>query len=154
VNFRFEKWGVRFHIGIGRTTKVQGVNSDLGDGYHFLMWDFDNVNEAALRRELSYIQDTFGLPDIHVLSTGLPDYYHAYCFARLKWREARAVIAATELVDRVYLTLGMMRGYFTLRFSDKRGRSISKAFTLPSDIPATVDAGEVVSFLEYTTKRR
>lgn len=154
MNWRFERLGFRFHIGWSRTVEVKGVNSELKDGYHFLMWDFDDLDEFWVYEDLWEIQEKHNLPTIYVLNTGLPNYWHAYCFHRCDWLEARAIIAGTRGVDRVFLTLGIMRGYFTLRISDKRGREFKRVFTIKSDLPETVQPEEVSSFVHYTTKRR
>lgn len=154
MNFRFERFGVRFHVGLTRTTTVTGVNSQLAGGGQFLMWDFDNVLRNDVELALLEVQGRFQLPAIRVLSTGIDNYYHAYCFKRCSETEARAVIASTAHVDKVFLTLGLMRGYFTLRFSPKRKRSFEPAFTLEAPLPEDVTPEEVLSFVEYTTKRR
>lgn len=154
MNLRFERFGVRFHIGLTRTTTVTGVNSTLAGGGQFLMWDFDDVLRNDVELALLEVQGRFQLPAIRVLSTGIDGYYHAYCFKRCSPEEARAIIATTKHVDKVYLTLGIMRGYFTLRFSPKRKRNIVPAFTLESPLPEDVGPEKVESFVQYTTKRR
>ena len=114
-----------FYIGVKKYTYVTGVNSKMEDGNHFLMWDFDadrddkdaytqvyaNLLEAQLNNHLG---------DIHLLDTGRG--IHAYCLMSLPWREAFRVVENTLGVDPTYLKMAYVRGYFTLRFTEKSGR--------------------------------
>ena len=118
------------------------------------MWDFDNEKEEWVFNDLDYIQERYNLPTIRVLYTGIPGHYHAYCFHECGWLDAREIIAGTPGVDKIYLAIGIIRGYFTLRISEKRGRQLETAFNLFSMYPETANAEEVASFVEYTTKRR
>lgn len=154
MNLRFEKWGVRVHLGITRTALVRGVNSKLKDGNHFLMWDFDDMSLKEVWATLFRVQYYNKLPAIHILCTGIEGYYHAYCFCRRNWIEARTIIASTDNVDNVFFMMGMLRGYFTLRFSKKRGREFTEVAVLESDFKEDVRPEDVESFVEYTTKNR
>ena len=153
ATFRCNVKGWRFYIGLSYSAKATGVNSKLEDGRHFLMWDFDNVALPVLRRSLIEIQRRFLLSSIYVLSTGLEGHYHAYCFDSLTFSNALQVIAATKESDRVYLGIAAMRGYFTLRFSDKKGRVYTHVDTLESPKDADISPYEVKSFCRYWTKR-
>ncbi len=154
MNLRFEKWGVRVHFGITRTILVTGVNSKLIDGNHILMWDFDDIQVVDVLYTLRQVQKENELPTIFILCTGIEGYYHAYCFKRCSWIKARTIIASTDKVDRVFFMMAMLRGYFTLRFSDKRGREFTQAAVLEGWGEEDVEPGEVASFVEYTTKNR
>ncbi len=154
MDLRVEKWGVRLHIGISRSTKVKGVNSRLADGMHFLMWDFDDKPFLEVAKALRRVQIRHALPNIYILSTGLKGYWHAYCLYRHKWERARAIIADTDGVDKVFLAIACLRGYLTLRYSPKKGRPFFHAHTLESQVEEDVKPEDVESFVVYTTKRR
>lgn len=154
MNLRFEKWGVRVHFGITRTALVRGVNSTLKDGNHFLMWDFDSIPLPEVEEALLFVQRYFLLPDIYILCTGIEGYYHAYCFSRCSWQGARTIISSTDGIDRVFFMMGIMRGYFTLRFSKKKGREFNQVSVLRSQHQEDVRPEDAESFVEYTTKNR
>lgn len=154
MNFRFERFGVRFHIGIARTARVKGVNSEVGDGLHMIMWDFDDVPLETVVTELKVLQGEWCLPNIYILTTGINGYWHAYCFASRSLFQVRSIISSTQHVDKVFLAMGCIRGYFTLRFSPKKGRDISLIATLKSPYKNECSPDDVRHFLEYTTKRR
>lgn len=154
MNLRFDKCGIKFHIGINRTARVKGVNSKLADGKHFLMWDIDGVPKGKLVPALYKIQVRFALPKIYVLDTGIEGYYHAYCFKRFAWADVLHILASTEYLDKIYLSIGVLRGYWTLRISDKRNRPIQPAFVLESHFKEDVTPEDVLSFVEYSSKRR
>ena len=152
MNIRLQLLGYRLHIGLTRLGEVTGVNSKVEEDGHFLMWDFDDVNFEVVGEELREAQRAFDLSTIYVLNTGIVNYYHAYCFTKVNWITARTIIASTPHVDKVFLAMGLMRGYFTLRFSAKRGRKLLWAATLISQTPETVNPESVKSFVKYMTK--
>jgi len=106
-----------------RIARVIGVNSELPDGEHILMWDFDEVPLDVVMRSLSYVQHRYFLSDIHILRTKEPDNYIAYCFSSKEWRDAVEIVAATHHVDWQFLRFGVYRGHFTLRVTPKGERT-------------------------------
>lgn len=154
MNWRFDLKGWHFHISLNRTAKMQGVNSRLPGGLHFLMWDFDKVSAQDATTSLLSMQSRFKLPLIYLLNTGLPDHYHAYCFKSLTWGRVLYVLAETEYLDPIFFKIGCVRGFFTLRYSPKKGREFRPAVVLPSKYPEDVDPYELHEFVEYLTKRR
>lgn len=154
MKFRIEKKGVTFYIGLHRTQMVEGVNSRLPSGRHWLMWDFDDTELELVKSALITIQHAYKLPRIWIIPTGKPDCYHANCFVDYTWEEARAIIAATTFVDKKFLAIGILREFFTLRYSEIKGREFEQAIILPSKRLETVNPFELTSFATYPKKRR
>ena len=144
----------RAYAGIKRVDIVQGYNSNLPDNRHFLMWDFDEVPLWEVSHELARIQRKYKLPRIWLLPTGRQDCFHANCFKSLLWHECYNIIADTFFVDKKFLSIGIMRGFFTLRYSPVGGREIEQAIILPSKVEEDVNPFELVSFVSYPKARR
>lgn len=153
MRFRVEKKGFTFYIGMHRTRMVDGVNSRLPGGRHFLMWDFDETPLEQLKDELTIIQGKYKLPRIWLINSGLPDHYHANCFKALDWVTCRSIIADTPSVDKKFLAIGILRGFFTLRYSPVEGREWQPATILVSGTPEDVDPFELTSFATYPKRR-
>ena len=143
---------LRFYFGYDRLTAVTGVNSKLPNDLHFLMWDFDGETKRAVHDSLKRVQLRRKLPPIYVLGTGRPDSFHAYCFKAHSWRDTFNIIWETAKVDPTYVKMGFVRGYFTLRFSEKSGRDISFDSMLKSQVLEDVDPREISNFVRYLTK--
>jgi len=133
---------------------VEGVNSRLPSGKHWLMWDFDDVEFFNVKEELLEVQRKYKLPKIYILNTGVPYHYHANCFVSLEWLEARSIIAATRYVDNRFVAIGILRGFYTLRYSPVGGKEFQPAIILPSRVPEDVDPFSLTSFSTYPKKRR
>ena len=152
MDTRFNIGNFRVYIGVKRMTWVDGVNSKLDDGGHFLMWDFDDVDPEELSLALEETQKALGLPNIYILSSGKPRGYHAYCFKRYSWDEAFAIVWRTPRVCQTFVKMAFVRGYFTLRYSAKSGREISFERILVGPAPEDVDPRQIHNFVRYYTK--
>jgi hypothetical protein len=130
-----------------------GVNSTLPDGKHFIIWDFDNVTEEKLAEALSLIQLAYSLPQLYILETGTPGHYHAYCFKTVSWSKLIQIYLATPYLDKGFLQVGFLRGYYTLRISPKNNKSIGLVRVLMSNTPETVDKTALPNTVAYWTKR-
>jgi len=134
-----------------RIAKVIGVNSELEDGTHVLMWDFDNQVLRDVEDALRMVQTRYFLSDIHVLCTKEPYNYIAYCFSSQEWRRAVEIVAATPLVDYQFLRFGVYRSHFTLRVTPKGDREIKfkeilDGYCLPDCTPL-----DLKSWVRYET---
>ncbi|MBA7618509.1 hypothetical protein ES703_25836 [subsurface metagenome] len=153
MHLRLKCKGVQFYAAVTYSKKVKGVNSILPNGRHFLLFDFDDVEEHNVKASLRAIQARYKLSSIYLINTGLTDYWHAYCFTSHSWPETLRILADTPALDKVYFKIGVLRGYFTLRYSPKQGRVFSEAQRLSSEVRADVDPYELDSFINYWTKR-
>jgi len=151
---RFRIRGVRFTFTIARTQKVIGVNSQLADGTHILMWDFDEVPLEDVRAELKRVQTRYLLSDIYILRTKEPDNYIAYCFTALPWKRVVEIIAQTNLVDWNFFKFGVYRGHFTLRVTPKNGRTPRLVEVLGGFELANCEVADLMSWVRYETLRR
>ena len=145
--------GWRFYVGLSHSQKARGVNSKLPSGRHFLMWDFDNKEVNDVKVALVSVQTRFRLPKIYLISTGLSNHWHAYCFKALTYPDTLRILASTPHLDQTYFKIGVIRGYFTLRYSPKTGREFEQASTIPSKYKEDVNPFELSSFSDYWTKR-
>lgn len=112
----------RLTFTFARFTKVTGVNSNLENGLHILMWDFDDVSYPDMEEALKVVQMRYLLSDIHILKTKEPDNFIAYCFSSFVWRTVVEIIAQTQYVDWQFFRFGVYRGHFTLRVTPKNER--------------------------------
>jgi len=153
MEIRLVKLGYRLYFRlvcqIKKVQHVTGVNSQIDPKTHFLMWDFDDVPLLVVMESLRAVQKMFNLPAISIVKTK-ENGYHSYCFRASSFLEARGIIAFTPNVDRHYLAAGAGRGYFTLRFTDVKGRGFEHVCTLKSDIPADLEYSDINCFVEYT----
>ena len=87
---------------------------------HCLLWDFDNADLKDIKLTLIGLQFIYHLPDIFIIKSSLSKY-HAYCFASRSFLDVINILSATPQIDMDYLRLGVVRGYFTLRISERNG---------------------------------
>lgn len=141
----------RFTWSMAPITTVTGVNSNLPDGNHILMWDYDMIDIDIVAAELLEIQHRYKLPTIYILATSPKQGFHAYCFKRVDWKTCVEILAASKHIDWNYFKYGMYRGHFTLRVSPKCGRVIRKKVVLPSKVPNELGIEEMRSWTQYET---
>ncbi len=153
MNWRLDIKSWRFYVALTRSKRVKGVNSKLPDGNHFLMFDFDDKDPGEVEVCLARLQKQFLLPRIFLINTGLPGYFHGYCFQKHSWAGTLFILATCPLLDPVFFKIGVIRGYFTLRYSKKKGRDFQAAVILPSPVKEDVNPFELSNFVEYWTKR-
>lgn len=153
MHLRVDIRGYRFYVAVTHSKKVKGVNSRLPGGKHFLMWDFDDKPEHDVVMALRLVQQRFRLSTIYLLNTGLPNYWHAYCFSTFDYPDLLRILASTPFLDEIYFRIGVLRGYYTLRYSPKGKREFKLALVLASSVKEAISPFEVTSFVEYWTKR-
>ena len=142
------------YAGFNRIEYVEGYNSLLEDGNHFLMWDFDDTPYEEVKLALLDVQDLFDLPTIILLKSGAKDCWHANCFWRVPWELARIILASTRGIDRKYLSIAILREFCTLRYSEAGGREVVAYEYLDSPIASNCSVHDIVSFAHYPKKRR
>lgn len=134
--------------------KTLGVNSKLPDGRHILMWDFDGADEDAVRSVLTYVQDVYSLGDIVIASSGRDGHYHAVCLQPHHVASATLILMDTPYVDYKWVGIGLYRGYWTLRFSARKGEQMSDGIVLPGDPNAErVPITALSNFSEYWSSK-
>ena len=141
----------RFTWSMAPITHIIGVNSNLPDGNHILMWDFDFIDLKDIRVELKIIQRRYELPAIYILKTSPKQGFHAYCFKRVEWKTCVEILAATHHIDWNYFKYGIYRGHFTLRVSPKCGRKIVPDVTLESKFAEDASVTDLKSWVQYET---
>lgn len=152
IHWRFPKnW--HLDLSLHRRQPVLGVNSKLVDGNHFLMWDFDNGNIGEISLELKRLQLLYHLPEIIIMQSSRPGNYHAYCQWRMEWAWVVSILAQTKYLDQQYFKLGIMRGYFTLRFTDKVDSQIHFHSVLPAYKDVNVWWHQMQNFERYWARR-
>lgn len=152
MRFRKMVWDTEVFISINRLHRMDGVNSRLPDGNHILMWDFDDKELGEVEDRLAVVQYFSHLSSITIMQSSERGF-HAYCWTRLTWEQARSIVASTADVDKVFLGIACLRGHFTLRFSDKKYGKIRHCSTLLSRVSSESSPNEIDSFAWYLTKR-
>lgn len=143
----------RVTLTIARTTEVIGVNSEVKDGKHILLWDFDGVPLERVKSALRVLQDRTGLSDIYVFQTRKDaENYHSFCLQSHSWKEVVAIIAATPEVDFAFFKWGVVRGHFTLRISPKGEEIPWQVATIPGKGEEDVTWKDLKSFTRYETR--
>lgn len=141
----------RLTFTFARIAKVIGVNSNLEDGNHILMWDFDDVSLEIVKTALKVVQTRYFLSDIYILETKKDTNFIAYCFTALNWRRVVEIIAQTYPVDWQFFRFGVYRGHFTLRVTPKGDREIHLVEKLVGYQAANCTPEEMQSWVRYET---
>lgn len=142
---------LKISLAIGLVTKVQGVNSNLRNGQHMLMWEFDVTDFPKVRQWLWATQVFYGLPSIHIVRSHPGGGFHAYCWTSLNWIETINVVSGTYGVDPGYISMCAMRGHWTLRLTDKGQGAPDFLETLPGAYPDTSSPADLTSWVKYET---
>jgi len=143
--------GIKVTLAIVRYSRLIGVNSNLEDGNHVLMWDFDDLSLEAVKQNLKVIQVRYCLSDIHIIRSREPNNYWAYCFTRVEWRRACEILTQTAGVDWQFIRFGIFRNRFTLRVTPKNEMqpyvvSRLEGYSLPDCTPK-----DLKSWVKYET---
>jgi hypothetical protein len=142
---------IRMTFTIAKVAKVIGVNSNLEDGRHILMWDFDDVSLNKVEDVLKEVQFHYQLSDIFVVETKSDTNFIAYCFTALDWRKSVEIIASTPRVDYQFLRFGVYRGHWTLRVTPKNGRKPKFVARLLGLMKPTCSPKDLKSWVKYET---
>lgn len=117
---------------------------------HILLWDFDDTNFDFVELELNRLMRKYELPQIYILQSS-ENHYHAYCFASRTFQQVIHILSETKSLDFEYLRLGIVRGYYTLRFSDKENSKMRLMETLPSSFLEEMSMDDVTINEYFTT---
>lgn len=146
---RISHW--RFTFTFAPVTDVVGVNSNLPDGKHIIMWDFDDIPLWLVRGALEVVATKFRMPNIYIFTTGAPDHYVAYCFKRVCWSDSVMIVATTAGVDPNFFKYGVYRGHWTLRVTPKEGRKPRLVQVLASPLKEDCFVEGLNSWTKYET---
>lgn len=141
----------RFTFSMAPITNIIGVNSNLPDGKHIIMIDFDATTLDKVISEMLKIQNVYSLPTIYITETSKGTGFHAWCFKKVTWEKLVEILAFTKGVDWNYFKYGIYRKHFTLRVSPKCGRKIKPVTKLPSTIPEDITTHELRNWVRYET---
>jgi len=139
---------------MGKQTEVTGINSNLQDGSHIVMWEFDSPEPSNMLGQLRLAQQYHCLSDIHIARSSEGGGYHAYCFTALPWIYSMHVVSGTGGVDPGYISMCAMRGHWTLRTSDKGRGAPQHWLTLPSNVPPDCDKHDLIGGVNYKVWER
>ena len=148
---RWKLWKWRLTFTAAKVVNVIGANSQIDKDEHVLMWDFDGIPLAKVKKALQFIQTHFELPEIRIFRTSPGTNYQAWCYKRVSWWKAKMIVARTHYVDEGFYRFAVFRGHFTLRTSDKQGRRIRLIATLPSKVPEDAHEFALISWTKYET---
>jgi len=153
ATIRFHQVGHDWLFRIGKLRLVAGINSTLRDGNHVLFWEFDDQSYPEVRGHLEGVQHDFALPDIVIFKASTMLSWHAMCFARLSWRTAITVVAATEGIDLLWFKMSLQRDHWTLRVTDK-GNGAPERYAVLEGAPPEATHQELVSAVLYEAWQR
>ena len=153
MRLRIKRAGWHLYLEIYRSVRFEGVNSLLANGDHFIMWDFDEQDVTEVASALRQVQKEFKLPTIYLVNTGKPKSWHGYCFKRVKYPLLLHILAATKGMDRMWFNIGVLRGFFTLRYTPRSGREFKPAYVLPGKVIEDVNPYELTNFSRYWSMR-
>ena len=151
---RFKIWKYRITLTCAPVVAVVGANSNIGKDQHILMWDFDGVPLRKVKKALASTQFCYHLPEIKVFKTSQGKNYQAWCYKKVSWRIAKAIVAVTVHVDEGFFRFGVFREHFTLRTSQKLGHTPKLVATLPSDVKPDCNEFDLMSWTKYETLQR
>lgn len=144
---RIRSW--RIALSVGRVTDVKGINSELKDGKHIIMWEFDETHWEIVHGALSTAQRNFGLSTIYVARSHPGGGYHAYCLLAVNWIRSIHIVSGTALVDPGYINMCAMRGHWTLRLTDKGMGAPHHWMQLASFVEETAQIYDLKSYVQY-----
>ena len=144
---------LRLTFSCAHITKVIGVNSELKDKNHILMWDFDDVSLDYVKIALKTVQARYFLSDIIILNTGKLDCFNAWCFTAVPWHKAVEIVASTGFVDWGFFRYSVWRYHFTLRTSPKNGRDSNVVARLEGYELPTAKIEDLKYWVEYETRK-
>jgi len=107
---------------------------DTREDKHALLIDFDNSSISTIINSLSSLQKKYKLPAIYIVASSKHSY-HAYCFTARKFMEIIHILSDIPELDESYFRLGIIRGYFTLRITSRKGDKFKLVKTLVSVYP-------------------
>jgi len=128
--------------------------SNTKNGGHILMWDFDDTTYGKVAASLLSMQKKYQLPRITILETKEGTNFCAYCFEELPWPCALAIVLDTPGICWNFFRLSVIRGYFTLRYDEKRGYRPNWRAEIPGKTQARVGVEDLVHAMKYETSRR
>jgi hypothetical protein len=149
LNIRARRW--RLTIILTPVTDTIGVNSQLPDGNHIIMWDFDDQKPDDVVTNLLQTQHIYDLPNIYVLETKPKKNYIAYCFRRCTWQESVKIVAATKGICYNFFKWGVFRKRWTLRVGVKHGTIPHFYKLLKGKAPEEAKPRELRSWVNYET---
>lgn len=153
IHLKYRTW--HLDLSIHQRQPVLGVNSILPDGKHAIFWDFDKVPLIEVRGALLKVQRRHILSTIYMFESSVAGNYHAYCLTRVSWATLITILMETPGVDQEYIKIGFMRGYMTLRWTNKIDSVITFVEQLKSSWLPNIEWPEFQNFeLYYTLVRK
>lgn len=130
MNIYFKGYELTFEL--NKVVKQTGVCSKIGNSdKHIFMADFDNIALENVKKQLLNIQNYYVLSDVVILESS-KNNYHAYSYVARDFNEICKMLLDLPDVDETFFRLGVARGYWTLRISDRKNSKITKVYTLLS----------------------
>lgn len=150
-----ERGPFQFLFRLTWSAKRTGIISEVEGGEHILMWDFDDVPFENVWHALTLVKQKYDLSTIYLLrSSEKGDHFHALCFDEVPWPQAVIIVKDTMGVDDAFWKIGVLRGYFTLRITPKRGErppyTIAQIGRMPKIIAAE-DLFDGLQVVDYYT---
>lgn len=151
VKMKIDLLNYRFSFSLNKTEIRQGACSQKYDSEdeHCLLVDCDNITFKQFSYRMRKIQTKYILPDVFILQSS-ENSFHAYCFCSRTFREIIHILTDIPAIDMMYVKLGIIRGYYTLRFSDRNNDKMQLVKILKSPYPDEMQPCDI-TINEYKT---
>lgn len=117
LRLSFRIFNIRFLLSVRKVHRPVGACSKLENGKHILMWDFDGVDYQDAEQALREVIRRENLSDVYLLQSSGQMGFHAYCFSSFDFNDALRIVASTRHIENMFIRLGAVRGYLTLRIT-------------------------------------
>ena len=109
-------------IELKRVQTLAGLNSILPSGKHLTLFDIDDMDSEAMEASLRSTQDFYLLPDITVFGSGTENHWLAFCRTERPQLKVAEYLMNTVGIDLAFVGIGLARGRWTIRLSEKNGK--------------------------------
>lgn len=154
MNVHLKMFNYHFQLRAEPVELVKGVCSTVEGKGHVLMWDFDYATFTEAVESLIEVQSKYQLPAIYLGSSGRVNGWHAYCLKVQSFADTARVLLDTDKADKAATNLGIARGYWVLRFTDKKNAIIGDFMKLPGFCPDDCSFTDLKRFVIYWTRRK
>lgn len=97
-----------------------GIQSNLPDGKHIFMLDYDGDDYSLLYKSIIDIQNTYKLSDFFILKSA--NGYNAFTLDKLELDFIVSILSNYDIIDPQFIALAMHpnRGFFVLRMGQEK----------------------------------
>lgn len=131
--------------------RMKGITSKTGrEGYHYILLDYDNTPFYIAKESLEKLMVKYSI-DGFVIFSDKEDSFRLFSDTIVDFKQLLRIMLDAEGLDRMFFKWTVIRGYATIRISDKKNR-LKKNNIVGAIGKANIDfAREKLKFIEYET---